>query len=67
VPHLLSILVGWAVSGTVSPFSMLSLMASRYAGVSVYAVSVRANHLFALLCMGLAAAGLGIVSAALRS
>lgn len=62
VPHLLAIMVGWSVSGTVSPFSMLSLMASRYAGVSVYAVSVRANHLFAVLCMGIAAVALGIVS-----
>jgi hypothetical protein len=62
VPHLLAIMVGWSVSGTVSPFSMLSLMASRYSGASIYAVSVRANHLFALLCMGIAAVALGIVS-----
>jgi hypothetical protein len=62
VPHLLSIMVGWSVSGTVSPFSMLSLMASRYSGASIYAVSVRANHLFALLCMGIAAVALGTVS-----
>jgi len=62
VPHLLAIMVGWSVSGTVSPFSMLSLMASRYSGASIYAVSVRANHLFALLCMGIGAVALGIVS-----
>lgn len=61
-PHVLSILVGWSVSGTVSPFSMLSLMASRHAGVSVYAVSLRANHRFALLCGVVAALALGLLA-----
>jgi len=61
-PHVLSILVGWSVSGTVSPFSMLSLMASRYAGVSIYAVSIRANHRFALLCALIAAVALGLLA-----
>jgi len=66
LPHLLSMLVGWSVSGCVSPFSMLSLMAARYAGVSVYTVSVRANHVFALLCMGTAAIALGLLAAGMR-
>lgn len=66
VPHLLAIMVGWAVSGPFSPFSMLSLMASRYAGVSIYAVSVRANHVFALVCMTLAAIALGLGAASFR-
>lgn len=66
VPHLLAIMVGWAVSGPFSPFSMLSLMASRYAGVSIYAVSVRANHVFALVCMALAALALGLGAASFR-
>jgi hypothetical protein len=62
VPHMLAMMVGWAVSGPFSPFSMLSLMAARYAGVSVYAVSVRANHRYALLCMGVAAVALGLAA-----
>jgi hypothetical protein len=59
---MLAMMVGWAVSGPFSPFSMLSLMASRYAGVSVYAVSIRANHRYALLCMGVAAVLLGLTA-----
>ena len=63
LPHLAAILVGWAVAGAVTPFSMVALMASRYSGFSIYAISVRANHWFAVLCMGSAALALGGLAA----
>src|SRR5690606_31141036 len=59
LPHLCAVLVGWALAGAVSPFSIANLMASRYAGVSVQAISLRANSLFSLLCLALAVAVLG--------
>ena len=62
LPHLASILVGSAVASTVSPFSMISLMASRYSGLSVYAISVQTNRAFTLLCLGLAAILLGTLA-----
>jgi len=65
LPHLCAVLVGWALAGAVSPFSIANLMASRYAGVSVQAISLRANSLFSLLCLALAVAVLGGVAAAL--
>ncbi|MEO8296988.1 MAG: hypothetical protein ABI574_04195 [Burkholderiales bacterium] len=59
VPHLCSILVGWALASCVSPFAMVSLMASRYSGLPVSEVTVRANRWFALLCLAASAIGLG--------
>jgi hypothetical protein len=63
VPHLAAILVGWAIATCSTPFSMMALMTSRYSGFSIYAVSVRVNHVFALVCLGIAALTLGIGSA----
>jgi hypothetical protein len=62
LPHLAAILVGWAVAGAFTPFSMVNLMASRYAGIPVLAISTRANHVFALLCLSLGALALGGIS-----
>ncbi|VTU31927.1 hypothetical protein H6CHR_03699 [Variovorax sp. PBL-H6] len=63
VPHLAAILAGWAIAACSTPFSMMALMTSRYSGFSIYAVTVRVNHVFALMCLALAALTLGIGSA----
>jgi hypothetical protein len=60
--HLCAILVGWAVAGAFTPFSMVNLMASRYARLPVLTLSARANHWFALLSLALAALALGGLS-----
>jgi hypothetical protein len=62
LPHLGAILVGWAVAGAFTPFSMVNLMASRYANLPVLTLSTRANHWFALLCLVLGAFALGGIS-----
>jgi hypothetical protein len=59
LPHLASILVGWAIATCATPFSMTALMTSRYSGFSIYAVSMRINQVFALLCVAIAALALG--------
>ncbi|VTU27339.1 hypothetical protein RA8CHR_03524 [Variovorax sp. RA8] len=63
MPHLAAILVGWAIATCSTPFSMIALMTSRYSGFSIYAVTVRVNHVFAVICLGIAALALGIGSA----
>lgn len=60
--HLAAVLVGWAVASCATPFSMMALMTSRYSGYSIYAVTVRANHVFGLLCIAIAALALGLAS-----
>ncbi|SFP26347.1 hypothetical protein [Variovorax sp. 770b2] len=67
IPHLAAILVGWSVSSCATPFSMMALMASRYSGFSIYAVTVRANHVYAILCLAVAAVALGMVSVLMRA
>lgn len=62
LPHLAAILVGWSLASCATPFSMIALMTSRYSGFSIYAVSVRINQVFAALCLGFAALGLGAAS-----
>jgi len=66
IPHLAAILVGWSVSSCATPYSMMALMASRYSGFSIYAVTVRANHVYAVLCLAIAATGLGAASVLMR-
>jgi len=67
IPHLAAILVGWSVSSCATPFSMMALMASRHSGFSIYAVTVRANHVYAMLCLAVAAVALGMVSVFMRA
>jgi hypothetical protein len=62
LPHLCAILVGWAVAGAFTPFSIVNLMASRYSGVPLATISTRANAVFALLSLALAACALGTLS-----
>ncbi len=47
LPHLCAILVGWAMAVILTPFSMVSLMASRFSGIPILIISMRSNLLFA--------------------
>lgn len=47
IAHMAAILAGWGLSASVTPFSVLSLTASRYAGVSLYRISLGINWKYA--------------------
>jgi hypothetical protein len=61
--HASAILVGWGLSASLTPFSVLSLTASRYAGESLYRISIARNATFALVNSLAACAVLGAVAA----
>jgi len=44
--HLCAVLVGWGLAIIVTPFSVLSLMASRASGIPILVISLRSNVLF---------------------
>lgn len=62
VVHLAAILSGWAISTCSTPFSMMALMASRYSGLSIYAVTTRLNRMYGLVCLIIASIALGLAS-----
>lgn len=47
--HMAAILTGWGMSTTLTPFSVLSLTASRYAGTTAQQISLHKNWLYALI------------------
>lgn len=51
VAHLCAVLAGWGLAIIVTPFSVLSLMASRYSGIPILVISLRANLLFVTLAV----------------
>ncbi|HEY4541889.1 MAG TPA: hypothetical protein VIG66_05900 [Noviherbaspirillum sp.] len=66
VAHMAALLTGWGLSAILTPFSVLSLTASRYSGISLYQVSIGKNWLFALLSSLCACALLTGVTLAMR-
>lgn len=61
--HMASVLISWGLSAAVTPFSVLSLTASRYAETTLYQISFGKNWAFALISALLACAVLtGIVT-----
>ncbi len=65
VAHVLSVLAGLGMAVILTPFSVMSLMASRFSGMPLLAVSVRANAGFAAINLLLIALILGNASALL--
>lgn len=49
ITHMAAILAGWGISTSVTPFSVLSLTASRYADIGLAEISLGRNWGFALL------------------
>jgi hypothetical protein len=44
--HLAAVLVGWSMGVTLTPFSVVSVMASRLSGIALLGISLRANLAF---------------------
>lgn len=59
VAHLCALLTGWGLAIIVTPFSVLSLMASRHSGIPILTISLRANLSFVLLAIAVSALLLG--------
>lgn len=59
VAHLCALLTGWGLAIIVTPFSVLSLMASRHSGIPILTISVRANLVFVLLAIAVSSLLLG--------
>ncbi|HEY8607851.1 MAG TPA: hypothetical protein VIM12_12120 [Noviherbaspirillum sp.] len=64
--HILAILNGWGLSASLTPYSVLSLTASRYAGTGLYQISLGRNALFALVNAVLGCALLTTVAIVMR-
>lgn len=62
VAHLCAVLAGWGLAIIVTPFSVLSLMASRYSGIPILVVSLRANLVFVTLAVLISSLLLGGMS-----
>lgn len=56
IAHIAAILAGWGLSTSVTPFSVISLTASRYSGIGLYQISLGRNWAFAL-CTALIVCG----------
>jgi hypothetical protein len=66
ITHMAAILAGWGISTSVTPFSVLSLTASRYAEVGLYDISLGRNWRFALVNAVVACVVLAGVAGAMR-
>jgi hypothetical protein len=66
VVHIAAILAGWAMSASVTPYSVLSLTASRYSGTTLYQISIGKNWAFALANTVLTCGMLTLVALAMR-
>jgi hypothetical protein len=56
------VLVGWGLAIIVTPFSVVSALASRWSGIPVLVISLRANAVFVLLALGSSATLLGLLA-----
>lgn len=64
--HILAILSAWGLSASLTPYSVLSLTASRYAGTGLYQISLGRNAWFACANALLACALLTAVAYVMR-
>ncbi|PIF19387.1 MULTISPECIES: hypothetical protein [unclassified Acidovorax] len=63
--HISAVLIGWGLAIIVTPFSVVSALASRWSGIPVIVISLRANAVFVLLALGSSASVLGLVARAI--
>lgn len=66
VLHMLAILTGWGLSAALTPFSVVSLVASRYSGTSLYYISIARNWAFVMISALLVCAALTGVALTMR-
>jgi hypothetical protein len=62
IVHIAAILTGWGLTASLTPFSVLTLTASRYAGTGLYQISIGRNWGFALVSAGIACGLLTVVA-----
>lgn len=62
IAQLSAVLVGWSLAIIVTPFSVVSVLASRWSGIPVLVISLRANAMFVLLALGTSACLLGLLA-----
>ena len=67
LPHLSAVLVGWSLAIIVTPFSVVSTLASRWSGIPVLAISFRANAVFVLLALASSAGLLGLLARLIKT
>ena len=65
--HVCAVLIGWGLAIIVTPFSVISLMAARFSGIPLLVVSLRANLVYVLICIGSAALVLGAAASLLQA
>lgn len=65
--HLSAVLVGWSLAIIVTPFSVVSALASRWSGIPILVISLRANATFVLLALGTSACLLGLLARLMQS
>lgn len=58
--HMCAVLVGWGLGIIISPFSVISLMASRLSRMPLLTISMKANLLYVVLCIAGSVLGLTI-------
>jgi hypothetical protein len=56
------VLVGWSLAIIVTPFTVVSALASRWSGIPVLVISLRVNAVFVLLALGTSACLLGLLA-----
>ncbi len=59
VVHVLAVLAGLGLAVIMTPFSVVSMMASRFSGLPLLVVSMRAHLAYVVLCMALSSLILG--------
>lgn len=64
--HCAAILIGWGLSASLTPYSVLVLTASRYSDASPYRLSIEKNWKFALVNLLLACLTLTALASAIR-
>lgn len=57
--HVCAVLIGWGLAITVTPFSVISLMAARFSGMSVIEISLKNNAVYLVCAVGIAVVVLG--------
>ncbi|HET9653132.1 MAG TPA: hypothetical protein VFP36_13110, partial [Usitatibacter sp.] len=53
IVHFCTILAGWGLSAALTPFSVLSMTASRFSGLSLARISIVANWRYTFACVAL--------------
>lgn len=65
--HLAAVLIGWGLAIIVTPFSVISALATRWSGIPILTISLQANALYVASALALSATVLGMTTRMLTS